>query len=66
MHYHQALQALGVTDYGWDQLWYDYQLCVVMGIYNAIEFCKNGVDEAMRGRWQSLLGRSIAALEDFS
>lgn len=63
-HYHRKLKELGIVDYSWDQLWQDYQLCLVMGVYNAVEFCKKGIDEAMRGRWQSLLTRSLAALEE--
>ncbi len=62
--YHQALVEEGVEGYSWTQLWEDYRLCLPMGIYCAVEFCKHGVDEPMRARWMSLLDRSLAVLEE--
>ncbi|NNF06560.1 MAG: hypothetical protein HKN21_07350 [Candidatus Eisenbacteria bacterium] len=62
--YHEKLRQLGIEDYAWEDVWGDYKLCSAMGIYNAIEFCKHGIDEDMRDRWFSLLTRSIATLED--
>lgn len=31
-HYHETLCALGVDDYSWDDLWYDFQLFAVSGL----------------------------------
>ena len=59
-----TIRQVGIMDCARDQLCRDYKLCLAMGVYRAVEFHKNGVDEDMRDRWQSLLMRFIAALRD--
>ena len=64
--YHQALQANGVTGYGWEQLLVDYRLCMPMGVYIATEYCRGGVNERFRHVWLPMLQRVLTACEDLA
>ena len=63
-HYHTHLIKHGVRDYAWSQLLYDYRLCVPMGVYIAVEYCRGGVNEAQAQYWRPMLQRVLTACED--
>jgi len=62
--YHARLIEHGANSYAWAQLFDDYRLCVAMGVYVAVEYCRGGVDE----RWVQLglpmLRRVLTACDD--
>jgi len=62
--YHAHLLANGVRDYSWDQLFYDYRLCVPMGVYIATEYCRGGVNERWIRYVMPMLFRSLTACDD--
>lgn len=66
MHYHEHLVLNGVKGYTWDQLYEDYRLCVVMGIYIAVEYCRGGVNEPWTHVWLPMLQRTLTAIDDFN
>lgn len=63
-HYHEALIRRGIQDYGWEQLWDDYRLCVAMGVYIAVEYCRGGVNQDTQWVWLPMLQRALTALDD--
>lgn len=63
-HYHEALLRRGVTGYNWDQLWDDYRLCVAMGVYIAVEYCRGGVNHDTQWVWLPMLQRALTACDD--
>ncbi len=63
-HYHAALIRRGIRDYGWEQLWDDYRLCVAMGVYIAVEYCRGGVNPDTQWVWLPMLRRALTALDD--
>jgi hypothetical protein len=63
-HYHEALLRRGVTGYDWDQLWDDYRLCVAMGVYIAVEYCRGGVNRDTQWVWLPMLQRALTAVDD--
>jgi hypothetical protein len=63
-HYHEHLIRNGVQGYDWKQLYADYRLCVVMGVYIAVEYCRGGVNEAWTHVWLPMLKRTLTAIED--
>ncbi len=62
--YHVRLIERGVADYPWQQLWDDYRLCVAMGVYVAVEYCRGGVNERWIDSWLTMLQRSLTACDD--
>jgi hypothetical protein len=62
--YHQHLLQNGVANYPWEQLFYDYRLCVAMGVYIATEYCRGGVNERWMPVWMPMLQRSLTACDD--
>ena len=63
--YHAALQAHGVNDYSWEQLWHDYRLCAVQSLYVAVEWCVLPEDrERMRWVWQPELEKALTVFRD--
>jgi hypothetical protein len=62
--YHQHLGQNGVADYGWEQLYDDYRLCVAMGVYIATEYCRGGVNERWVSVWLPMLRRALTAVDD--
>lgn len=63
-HYHEALLRRGVQNYSWDQLWDDYRLCVAMGVYIAVEYCRGGINEDTQWVWLPMLQRALTAVDD--
>jgi len=63
-HYHQCLLENGVQGYDWDQLLADYRLCVAMGVYVAVEYCRGGLNEKWLQTWLPMLQRALAACDD--
>jgi hypothetical protein len=63
-HYHETLLRRGVQNYSWEQLWDDYRLCVAMGVYIAVEYCRGGINEEMQWVWLSMLQRALTAVDD--
>jgi len=57
--YHARLQALGVSGYGWDDLWTDYRRCWVRNL--TVPVVKQQRDAE---RWPELLDHTIAAFAD--
>jgi hypothetical protein len=53
-----------VADYGWEQLYDDYRLCVAMGVYIATEYCRGGVNERRVSVWLPMLRRALTAVDD--
>jgi len=65
-HYHQSLLKFGVNDYSWEECREDYRLCIVHGIYTAIEWGTNEKNIVeMRWLWQAQLKRSMEAFTDW-
>ncbi|MBL8046063.1 MAG: phosphotransferase [Anaerolineales bacterium] len=62
-HYHASLLQRGVKDYAWEQLWDDYRLCVAMGIYIAVEYCRGSGAELVNV-WLPMLQRALTACDD--
>lgn len=65
-HYHQTLIRRGVQDYRWAQLWDDYRLCVAMGVYIAVEYCRGGINESTQWVWLPMLQRALTACDDLN
>ncbi len=63
-HYHARLIENGVRDYSWQQLWDDYKLCAAMGVYVAVEYCRDGVNERWIDTWLTMLQRALTACDD--
>ena len=65
-HYHTSLRQRGIETYSWEQLFDDYRLCIAMGIYIAVEYCR-GEDGARRvDVWLPYLQRSLTACDDLN
>lgn len=62
--YHAALEARGVQGYSWQRCWDDYRLCVAMGVYIAVEYCRAGVNERHADDVLSMLSRALTACDD--
>jgi hypothetical protein len=62
--YLQHLIHRGVDGYSWQQLYDDYRLCVAMGVYIAVEYCRGGINERWAPVWLPMLQRSLTAIED--
>lgn len=62
--YHQQLRRHGVTEYSWTQLVADYRLMIPMGIYVAVEYCRDGSGVASRDVWLPYLQRTLTACDD--
>jgi hypothetical protein len=63
-HYHEHLIQNGVQGYDWDQLLDDYRLCVAMGVYIAVEYCRGGINEPWAHVWLPMLQRTLTTVED--
>ena len=64
--YHQTLSSRGVSDYCWEQLWDDYRLCVAMGVYIAVEYCRGQYNAETQWVWLPMLQRALAACDDLN
>ena len=62
--YHDQLLAHGVGGYSRDQLWTDYRLMVPMGVYIAVEYCRDGLHTDLQFVWLPYLQRTLAACDD--
>jgi hypothetical protein len=62
--YHARLMANGVQGYSWQRLVDDYRLCVAMGVYVAVEYCRGGINERWISAWLTMLQRSLLACDD--
>lgn len=62
--YHATLIGKGVGDYPWQQLWDDYRLCVAMGVYVAVEYCRGGINQRLAFVWLPMLQRALTACND--
>jgi hypothetical protein len=54
----------GVQGYSWEQLWDDYRLCVGMGVYIAVEYCRGRVNEETQWVWLPMLQKALTACDD--
>jgi len=54
------------VDYTWEQLYNDYRLCAVMGVYIAAEYCRGGVNERQVHIWLPMLQRALTACDDLN
>jgi hypothetical protein len=62
--YHETLLRRGVSGYSWEQLWDDYRLCVAMGVYIAVEYCRGGIHESTQWVWLPMLQRALTACDE--
>jgi hypothetical protein len=62
--YYERLVEHGVSEYTWRQLLDDYRLCVPMGVYIAVEYCRGGVNERWVDVWLPMLQRALTACDD--
>jgi hypothetical protein len=62
--YHESLMANGVHNYTWEQLYRDYKICIVMGVYIATEYFRGGVNGPWTHVWLSMLQRALTACDD--
>jgi hypothetical protein len=65
-HYHQTLIQRGVQGYSWEQLWDDYRLCVAMGVYIAVEYCRGEYREDTQWVWLPMLQKTLIACDDLN
>ena len=65
-HYHQALSQRGVQGYAWEQLWDDYRLCLAMGVYIAVEYCRGQYNEETQWVWLPMLQKALTACDDLN
>ncbi len=63
-HYHETLSKRGVSGYSWEQLWDDYRLCVAMGVYIAVEYCRGGLNQDTQWVWLPMLQKTLTACDD--
>jgi ecdysteroid kinase len=61
-HYHKQLLKHGVSGYSWEQLFYDYRLSAVIGVYVATEWCRGGINQ--NRFWMVLLRKAMTAFDD--
>lgn len=62
--YHARLVEHGVQGYTWQRLVEDYRLCLPMGVYVAVEYCRGGINERWISAWLTMLQRSLTACDD--
>jgi hypothetical protein len=62
--YHARLVAQGVQGYSWQRLVDDYRLCVAMGVYVAVEYCRGGIHERWIHFGLTMLRRALTACDD--
>jgi hypothetical protein len=55
-----------VQSYDWNHLYEDYRLCVVMGVYIAVEYCRGGINEPWTHVWLPMLQRTLTAIDDLN
>jgi hypothetical protein len=48
----------------WEQLWDDYRLCVAMGVYIAVEYCRGHYNEDTQWVWLPMLQKALTACDD--
>lgn len=65
-HYHQTLISRGAHGYAWEQLWDDYRLCVAMGVYIAVEYCRGQYNEETQWIWLPMLQKTLTACDDLN
>jgi hypothetical protein len=65
-HYHQTLIQRGVQDYSWKQLWDDYRLCLAMGVYIAVEYCRGQYNPETQWVWLPVLQKALTACDDLN
>lgn len=63
-HYYEMLISRGVQGYSWEQLWDDYRLCLAMGVYIAVEYCRGGINSSAQWVWLPMLQRVLTACDD--
>ena len=63
-NYYERLMENGVQNYSWEQLYRDYKLCVVMCVYIATEYCRDGVNKRWLHVWLRMLRRALTACDD--
>jgi hypothetical protein len=65
-HYHETLIGRGVQGYSWEQLWDDYRLCVAMGVYIAVEYCRGQYNEDTQWVWLPMMQKALTACDDLN
>jgi hypothetical protein len=65
-HYHQMLSQRGVEGYTWERLWDDYRLCLAMGVYIAVEYCRGRYREDTQWVWLPMLQKALTACDDLN
>jgi hypothetical protein len=63
-HYYECLIRRGIALYIWKQLWDDYRLCVMMGVYVATDWCRTELRIDTHQYWMPVLQRTLAAVDD--
>jgi hypothetical protein len=56
----------GVSGYSWEQLWDDYRLCVAMGVYIAVEYCRGRYNPETQWVWLPMLQKALTACDDLN
>jgi hypothetical protein len=65
-HYHETLRQRGVQGYSWAQLWDDYRLCLAMGVYIAVEYCRGRYNPETQWAWLPMLQKALIACDDLN
>lgn len=65
-HYHATLKRRGVQGYSWEQLWDDYRLCLAMGVYIAVEYCRGQYNPETQRVWLPMLQKALTACDDLN
>jgi len=64
--YHDQLIKNGVNSYAWEQLYFDYRLCVAMCVYFATEYFRGDLTSQWVPIWLRMLRRSLTACDDLN
>jgi hypothetical protein len=65
-HYHETLSQRGVQGYAWERLWDDYRLCLAMGVYIAVEYCRGQYNPETQWVWLPMLQKALTACDDLN
>ena len=61
--YHDRLCENGVSNYSWEQLWYDYRLCVIRKLFHPPWQWASGIHPNI---WWNHLERVMSAYDDLN
>ncbi|MHA1907279.1 MAG: phosphotransferase [Candidatus Thorarchaeota archaeon] len=61
-HYHDVLSRYGITDYSWEECWYDYRLCALLNVFRIVWWSM--LPWIKPSQWWRGLERSLFTIHD--